>query len=330
MHAADTSPTIPSEVLAEHGQRLFRFACHKRRTQHLLRWLADHGLLSDQLARLRNCRAWMTFLYEADQQRFRLAQTRSCDLPLLCPLCAIRRAARACHAYQHRAQTLLTAAPHLILSYAVLTIHNRDDLRERFEHLHGHARQLLARRRLAAFARRGHRRFAYAGRCCLAPVTGGAYSFEVKRGAGSGLWHPHLNLLLLSAEPIDERRLQAEWQALTHDSHIVYCRPRAAEPGTFVEIFKYALKFSTLSPADTYHVFRTLTGRRLLGSFGAFRGIPVPVRDGVAEAPYRALLYRYEQGEYRLRSDVLLRDAGSANRREASGTASVANRLPQS
>lgn len=317
MQAAPAPGAIPPEVLAEHRQRLFRFACHKRRSHALSRWLTDHALLTPRLARLQDCHAWMAFHYEAGTQRFRLARTRSCDLPLLCALCAIRRAARACHAYQHRAQTLLTATPGLLLSYAVLTIHNRDDLAERFHHLQSHARWLLARHPAARSAARGHRRHAYAVRSCLAEVTAGAYSFEVKRGASSGLWHPHLNLLLLSPEPIDERRLQREWQALTHDSWNAYCRPRAAEPGTFVEIFKYALKFSDLSPADTYHVYQTLSGRRLLGSFGAFRGLPVPPRDGVAEAPYRALFYRYEQGDYRLVSDILLRSDGSANRRGA-------------
>jgi hypothetical protein len=242
----------------------------------------------------------MVFHYDAHRQHFQLAQARSCDLALLCPLCAIRRAARAGHAYQSRAHALLAANPHLLLSYAVLTIHNRDNLAERFDHLQRHARRLLDRRRLADFARHGHPRFAYAGRCCLAPVSGGAYSFEVKRGANSGLWHPHLNLLLLSATPIDPQRLSAEWRALTGDSHQVYCQPRDNDPGTFVEIFKYALKFSDLSPADTYHVYQSLAGRRLMGSFGAFRGVRTVAHDNATEPPNGALTYRYERGEYRL------------------------------
>lgn len=242
---------IPPETLAQHQRRLFRLACHQRRIQRLARWLNANGLLTPRLARLRDCHAWMVFHYDPQSQHFALAQTRSCDLTLLCPLCAIRRAAHACYTYQYRAGDVLAAYPSLLLSYAVLTIHNRDDLAERFEHLQRHARLLLARRRAADFARRGHHRFRYADRSCLAHVTGGAYSFEVKRGANSGLWHPHLNLLLLSPEPIDEARLSAEWRGLTRDSHNVYCRPRANDPGTFVEIFKYALKFSDLSPQDT-------------------------------------------------------------------------------
>jgi len=294
----------PPEVLTDHGQRLFRYACHKRRTHQLLHWLTAQGLLTSRLARLGACHAWMVFRYLPESQRFRLAQTRSCDLALLCPLCAIRRAARAGAAHQRRAAALLSAGPGALLSYAVLTIRNGADLAERFEHLQRHARLLLARLRAADCARRGHRRIAYATRSCLAQVAAGAYSFEVKRGANSGLWHPHLNLLLLSPEPINEARLSAEWRGLTRDSHNVYCQERPNDPGTFVEIFKYALKFSDLSPADTYHVYQTLTGRRLLGSFGAFRRVALAAEDSAAEEPYRLLLYHYWQGAYHLREET--------------------------
>ena len=310
MQAPPIPDDLPAEIRADHDRRLFRLACHKRRTQRVVRWLTEHGLLTPRLERLRRCHAWMVFRYDPTSRRFGLAQARSCNLALLCPLCAIRRAARACHAYQHRAQTLVTADARLALSYAVLTILNQADLAERFQHLQYHPRLLLARRQAARSAGRGHRQFAYARRSCLAGVCGGAYSFEIKRGANSGLWHPHVNLLLLSPEPMDERQVQAEWQALTHDSWNVYCRPRPAELGTFVEIFKYALKFSDLSPADTYAAYQLLSGRRLMGSFGVFRGIAVPTRDAAAAAPYRLLLYRYVQGEYRLLSDQVVSDRG--------------------
>ena len=332
MHRDGPTRFIPPHVLAEHHQRLFRLACHKRRNHQLLRWLTAQGLLTDRLARLRTCHAWMTYRYEPDRQRFHLIQTRSCDLPLLCPLCAIRRAARACDAYQYRVQVLLNADPRLLLSYAVLTIHNQDDLRERFDHLRTCARQLLARRQAADSARRGHRQFRYATRCCLAEVRGGAYSFEVKRGANSGLWHPHLNLLLLSPQPLDERRLRDEWRALTRDSHNVYCRTRPNDPSTFVEIFKYALKFSDLCPADTYHAFQVLAGRRLMGSFGQFRGVTVPGVEPSADESCRLLFYRYTQGAYRCFSDWLLSGASYVTGRNTedstSGTKTTSREEP--
>jgi hypothetical protein len=72
------------------------------------------------------------------------------------------------------------------------------------------------------------------------------------------------------------------------------------DPATFIEIFKYALKFSDLSYADNFHAYQTLSARKLLGSFGAFRGITVPKRDRPAEASCRELIYEYRNGEYRL------------------------------
>lgn len=139
----------------------------------------------------------------------------------------------------------------------------------------------------AALAHRGHTRLAYACQTSLAPASAGAYSFEVKRGRHSGLWHPHLNLLLLAPHAIDEHALAAEWHALTGDSYIVYCQPRPPDTGTFVEIFKYALKFADLSYADTYLVYQTLRGRKLLGSFGALRGLRLPEEAAPPVSVYR-------------------------------------------
>lgn len=295
--------SAPSDVYERHQRRLHRLACHKRRTLGLARWLSSQGLLTPRLSRLAQCQSWMVFRYYPEAESIRLCRTVSCDLPLLCPMCAIRRAARAGSAYQQRVSAQLAADPSLILSYAVLTIQNQDQLSERFEHLQHHARLLIGHRRAAASAQRGHRRLAYAEQSCLAQTIAGAYSFEVKRGRHSGLWHPHLNLLLLSHHAVDPRALSAEWQALTEDSFIVYCQPRPPDPRTFVEIFKYALKFSDLSYADTFHVYQTLTGRKLMGSFGAFRGLKVAKRETPHEAMYCELFYRYLEGEYQVQAE---------------------------
>lgn len=41
------------------------------------------------------------------------------------------------------------------------------------------------------------------------------------------------------------------------------------------EVFKYALKFSSLAPEDQIHAYRTLKGRRLLFSYGCMRGVEI-------------------------------------------------------
>jgi hypothetical protein len=69
----------------------------------------------------------------------------------------------------------------------------------------------------------------------------------------------------------------------------------------FIEVFKYAVKFSDQTPADTYEAWQTLAGKRLLGSAGCFRGVEVPESllddsEGLAELPYVQLFYRFFSG----------------------------------
>lgn len=298
-----TRTSIPAAVWANHTNRLRRLACHKQYTQGLVSWLLAHGIRPPFLDRLSHCHTQLRFVYDPEQSHLRLSHTYACNRPLLCPLCAIRRAVHAGAVYQQHTQTLLDSQSDLILSYAVLTIQNQADLRERFDHLQHAARLLIARRQAAQSASRGHRQFQYARTSAFASVVAGAYSFEIKRGANSGLWHPHLNLLLLSSFPIPPAHLTAEWHTLTQDSSVTYCQPRPSDPGTFVEIFKYALKFADLSYADTWEVYRTVAGRKLLGSFGAFRGLPRPSLKTPALLPSPTspeLTYQYADGEYHL------------------------------
>jgi hypothetical protein len=67
----------------------------------------------------------------------------------------------------------------------------------------------------------------------------------------------------------------------------------------FMEVFKYAVKFSDQPPADTWHAFNTLRGRRLIGSAGAFRGVDVPaylLDEALDDLPFVEFFYRYLHG----------------------------------
>jgi hypothetical protein len=101
--------------------------------------------------------------------------------------------------------------------------------------------------------------------------------------------------------------LSAEWKQITGDSHMVDIRPIDLDDPVsgFIEVFKYAVKFSDQSPADTVHAWETLAGKRLLGSAGCFRGVKVP--ESLLDAPegfegleYIQLFYRYLPGGYSL------------------------------
>ena len=139
------------------------------------------------------------------------------------------------------------------------------DLAERFKHLKNSQHELWKRKQ----RRRGS---------VLDGVEGAVWSYEVKRGTGSGVWHPHLHMIALAEVQPDAERLSREWHQITGDSYIVDVRPISQEdPASgFVEVFKYAVKFSDQEPADTVHAWETLRGKRLLASSGCFRGSMYP------------------------------------------------------
>jgi hypothetical protein len=173
-----------------------------------------------------------------------------------------------------------------------LTVKDGPDLAERFKHLHAGQRELWMRKH----RRRGS---------CLDGVRAAVWSYEVKRGAGSGLWHPHLHMVAMSEHPVDAARLREEWHAITGDSFIVDVRPiDQADPASgFLEVFKYALKFSDMAPAETFEAFWVLKGKRLVASAGLFRGIDIPEHltdEPLDDLPYVELFYRFMGEGYSL------------------------------
>jgi len=134
---------------------------------------------------------------------------------------------------------------------------------------------------------------------------------EVKRGTGSDKWHPHVNLLLLVEKPskddienknwkLDYDKLRNEWEKLTggkgKNVEIRLVTDFQEDKTVFVEIFKYAMKFSEMDFSDRYQAATALYRRNLSGSFGAFRGLDVDTDDTLeyADLPYLLLLYRYD------------------------------------
>jgi len=246
------------------------------------------------LNRLQSCGDYLIFRHYFTIDQVKLHGARLCMQHFLCPLCAIRRGAKHLKAYLDRFETIRTRSPELKPYLVTLTVKDGPDLLERFRHLHAAQRELWKRK---------HRQY----QCALAGVAGAVWSYEVKRGAGSGLWHPHLHMVALAETMPDQQSLAREWHGITGDSHVVDVRPiDQAEPARgFIEVFKYAVKFSDQSHADTVHAFLTLRGKRLLGSAGCFRGVPDP--DGLLDdhealdgLPFVTLFYRYLTGGYAL------------------------------
>jgi hypothetical protein len=211
---------------------------------------------------------------------------------MICPLCAIRRASKQIQAYGQRFEIIAAEQPRLIPAFLTYTVKNGPDLAERMNHLRKGLRTLRDRRTGIRQGKRGSSEWG--------AIAGAVGALEVtNRGKG---WHPHAHMLVMLDRYVDQKALSAEWKSITGDSFVVgITRLDRDRPPieAFVEVFKYAVKFSDLTPAQIWHVAQTLGGQRLLFSLGCFRGVEVPEEltdeplDGL---PFFELLYRYVAG----------------------------------
>lgn len=301
----DTSSDF-SDDSGIHAKRIERMGAHKFRTLGMTDYYGKYEKLHDvqlsdsQKVRYEDCHNYLLFRHYPELKKTKLHSAKHCDIHLLCPMCAIRRAAKAVMRYKEKVAALLSQNPKLRLYYIVLTVKNDASLDDAFNHLEKSMRLLISRRRAAiSFRENGKKQFAYAANSVFANTTAGSYSIEVKRGERSGLWHPHANLLVLSSKPIRKDKVIAEWSEITGDSFIVECLSVKADSNAFVEIFKYALKFSEMEFRDNYYAWERLRGRRLCGSFGDFRGLEVEkevVEEELQE--YIELFYRFGERSY--------------------------------
>lgn len=249
----------------------------------------DEPLLSAALAM---CGNWLVFHHYYTVGKLRLANACFCKKHLLCALCAIRRGSKQLNAYLERFLYIKSENQALRASMVTLTVKNGDDLRERFEHLQRGVKLLNQRRRNS---KRGTQL-----KSQWAKVLGLVGTYEVtKKDKG---WHPHTHILVLHEEEIYQNRLSEEWHQITGDSFICDVSPieNPDNPAKdFIEVFKYAVKFASMEPEDTYSAYVVLSHRRLIFSAGLFWGVKIPedLRDQPLEdLPYFELFYKYLPG----------------------------------
>lgn len=233
-----------------------------------------------------NCGSYLVFRDYFTVGEVRLTKACFCKKHLLCPLCAIRRGSKHLSRYLSRYESIVaensSQKPYMI----TLTVKDGENLLERFKHL---------QKSVSQFHKRRHRKNAA---CEALKASAAVWSYEVKKGKNSGLWHPHMHAVWLCEEAPDQQKLSEQWHAITGDSFIVDVRPITPDNPVkgFLEVFKYAVKFSDQDEADTWHCYENLKGRNMLGSFGDFRGIPEPdelTDDPLEGLPYAEYFYSY-------------------------------------
>ena len=277
---------------------LKRYATAHRRTLVMSDYALSVAKNKNLSNSLRFCGSLLTFRHFYTVDQLRLHSAKFCRKHLLCPLCAIRRASRCLQSFIPKIEGVLGSNPHLSPYLVTLTVKNGPDLVERFQHLVSAISKMMQARRDASKSGRPFVQFAHA--------DGGLYSIEFKRGLNSGLWHPHVHMLWLCEQAPDPFKLSAEWYAFTGDSFIVDVSPFDASKAlatNLMEVLKYALKFSELPVDDNWEAFESLSGRRLMASFGSLYGLKAPsdLNDDMTDLdhlPYVDLIYRFMAGHY--------------------------------
>lgn len=293
-HTKENADSLAGEIGVEGIEALpgkvSRYGKAKKGALDVCQYMATVPDLQAMAGKVASCGDYLVFRHYYTVDKVRLHGASLCRKHLLCPLCAIRRGSKALKAYADRWECIKAQKPALKPFLVTLTIKDGSDLEERFKHLYKSQKELWQQR---------HRKYVSPLDC----VEGAVWSYEIKRGSGSGLWHPHLHMIALSETQPDQLELSQAWKNITGDSHIVDVRPISQEDpiSGFMEVFKYAVKFSDQPPEDTVHAWLTLASKRLLGSAGVFRGVEVPAEllddpEGFNDLPWVALFYRYLRG----------------------------------
>ena len=275
-------------------KRVERYGTAKKGALDVAKYMAGCTKHQAMAAKVTGCGDYLLFRHFFTVDKVKLHAAQFCKKHLLCPLCAIRRGAKALAAYLQRWEAIKQQRPHLQPFLVTLTVKDGPDLAERFKHLHDSQRELWKRRQRIY-------------ETALDGVEGAVWSYEVKRGQGSGVWHPHLHMIALAEVQPNQKQLADEWHQITGDSFIVDVRPISQDDPVsgFIEVFKYAVKFSDQEPEDTVHAWETLRGKRLLASSGCFRGVVVPddLMDDASDVqglPFMDMLYRFTRAGYSL------------------------------
>ena len=285
---------VTSDYLPEGGTLALRIAKYERaklRSLQMLNFLEEElrkcspmedcrrAVLKKQVGLLRACGTWLHFAhyfgwYEDEfKNECRLIRANFCKQHMLCNFCAVSRSIRMLNAYLKRYRYIMQMKPYLMPFMITLTVKNGPDLHERFEHIQKSFRALQDKRRRYLLNRR---KYPFTQ---LAKVKAGAGAYEDTYNLLTDEHHVHIHLIALCDDIPAHKPLCDEWEAITGDSFITDIRPfeDINNPEmTFMEVFKYVLKFSTMPLDVNYHASQVLAGRHLLISFGDFRGIKVP------------------------------------------------------
>lgn len=286
-----------SDGTAALPDRISRYSRAHHRALDMSDYIRNHADNNEKVSlseQLKSCGTYLQFRNYFQVGKVLLSAMISCKKHLLCPLCAMRRGAKFLKSYLERLEVIQKENPGLKAYLVTLTVKNGADLLERYDHLQNSIQAYTQQRRNGL---KGQKKVEFN------KAFGAVGSYEFKRGSGSGLWHPHFHAVWLCYEVPDQGQLSREWHAITEDSFIVHVEPFYDQDDVvsgFMEVFKYALKFSDMPLDQNWEGFETLQRKRLVTSFGVFRNVEVPesnLDDLLEDEPYIELFFSFIRGD---------------------------------
>lgn len=239
-----------SSPIADRAETLFRHSSWRHRRQMI--WDAMHRTSASvaKLDRFENCGSclWLRAVLETGE----LGLVSNTCHDRWCEVCGRERAAVI-------AENAFHAVKGEVVRFVTLTLkHSPTSLSDQLDRIN------------ASFNRLRERRW-WKDR-----VRGGAAFLEVKLSEKSGLWHPHLHLII-DSDFLDQRELSQEWLGVTGDSSIVDVRLIRDFGGVAAYVTKYVTKPASAEvyavPERLDEMILAMRGRRLCATFGSWRGL---------------------------------------------------------
>lgn len=150
--------------------------------------------LERKIGRLYSCATALEYR-RSESSPWRLHGANFCRQPEACPTCAKRL--QGTRVARFRDVIIRAAQKYRYAYFVTLTIKNGPNLREREDHL----RESMVR--LRKMGQRRGKKFGTGQWSKIAAGGAGIFAIEIKRGKGSGLWHPHAHGLFFCDERIE-------------------------------------------------------------------------------------------------------------------------------
>jgi|TARA_Y100000310_G_C20692407_1_gene823192 hypothetical protein len=222
----------------------------------------DHPEHAKAARRMAACGHGASFFIDSDKEQVRPWISRCGHR--LCPFCSNARSAST------SADLIELMVEHQAKRMIILTLRSHD------LPLHDQVKQLLYcfKKLRARTTWKNH-------------ITGGVYVLEITRNPESGLWHPHLHILVRGSY-YPHAELSKQWRSITGDSNVVWLTAVKDIEGAAAELAKYIGKpqrVADLPPAQIREYATATKSVRMVQTFGDLHNRGPRDEDQTEEPP---------------------------------------------